>query len=161
MAKGMVVYDTYFGNTERVAQAIGAALADRVPMTVRKVSEATPADLQGLSLLVVGAPTRAFHASPAIGKWLSTLPRSALAGVAVAGFDTRMWMDDRKTPGILRFMAGIFGYAAEPIARKLVRAGGKQAAPPAGFYVTDTEGPLKAGELDRAAGWARQIADGL
>jgi hypothetical protein len=28
---------------------------------------------------------------------------------------------------------------------------------PEGFYVQGTEGPLKQGELERAASWARQI----
>lgn len=38
-------------------------------------------------------------------------------------------------------MVGLFGYAAEPIAKRLKKAGGKEAAAPAGFIVTDTEGP--------------------
>jgi hypothetical protein len=29
--------------------------------------------------------------------------------------------------------------------------------PPEGFYVEDTEGPLRAGELDRAAVWANRV----
>lgn len=56
-------------------------------------------------------------------------------------------------------MVGLFGYAAEPIAKRLKKAGGKEAAAPAGFIVTDTEGPLQDGELERAADWARQIAE--
>ena len=79
----------------------------------------------------------------------------------MAAFDTRMVVDGPKVPGILRFMAGIFGYAAEPLAKLLVGKGGKQAAPPAGFFVQDSEGPLNVGELERAAGWARQVAAGM
>lgn len=54
-------------------------------------------------------------------------------------------------------MVKIFGYAAEPIARQLMKKGGTLALPPEGFYVKASEGPLKDGELDRAAAWARQI----
>ena len=52
----------------------------------------------------------------------------------------------------------IFGYAAKPIADRLEKKGGQLAVPPEGFYVTDTEGPLVEGELERAAEWARKIA---
>ncbi len=36
--------------------------------------------------------------------------------------------------------------------------GGQAILPPEGFIVEDKEGPLRAGELERAAGWGRQIA---
>jgi flavodoxin I len=51
----------------------------------------------------------------------------------------------------------LFGYAAEPIAAKLQKKGGTLAAPPEGFFVGGTEGPLKEGELERAAQWARRV----
>jgi flavodoxin I len=54
-------------------------------------------------------------------------------------------------------MAHMFGYAAEPIAASLVKHGGTQILPPAGFFVMDTEGPLREGELERAAAWGREI----
>jgi flavodoxin I len=57
----------------------------------------------------------------------------------------------------LTVMVRIFGYAAESIAARLVRKGGTQAANPAGFFVTGTEGPLKEGELERAAAWAKSL----
>jgi hypothetical protein len=50
------------------------------------------------------------------------------------------------------------GYAAPRIARALEKKGGNLAAPPEGFFVEDKEGPLKAGELERAAGWAKELA---
>ena len=49
----------------------------------------------------------------------------------------------------------IFGYAAPEIARSLERNGGTLLAPPEGFVVLGMEGPLKEGELERAAGWAQ------
>jgi hypothetical protein len=58
----------------------------------------------------------------------------------------------------LTFMEGIFGYAAEPIAKALVKCGGLQAVPPAGFFVHGSEGPLWDGELERAKEWGKQAA---
>ncbi|MDW7650182.1 MAG: hypothetical protein SCK29_00780 [Bacillota bacterium] len=54
-------------------------------------------------------------------------------------------------------MAKRFGYAAKPIADKLVRKGGSLASTPEGFYVKDSEGPLKDGELKRAGDWAATL----
>ena len=74
----------------------------------------------------------------------------------MAAFDTRADME-AVSPRFLRIMARTFGYAAEPIAARLVKQGGSQAIPPAGFLVKDTEGPLKDGELERAAAWGQAI----
>jgi hypothetical protein len=54
-------------------------------------------------------------------------------------------------------MVKLFGYAAIPIANRLRKKGGELALPPEGFIVEGTEGPLRRGELERAADWARQL----
>lgn len=146
--KTLVIYDSYFGNTEKIANAIGKELKGRVV----KVSDIKPSDYDGLDVLVVGSPTRAFNPTPAITNFIKSLD---LDGIKVAAFDTRM--DVSKAPGILKFLAGIFGYAAEPMNKKLIRNGGKEIVEPIGFMVEDTEGPLEEGELERAKKWAQKI----
>jgi hypothetical protein len=64
--------------------------------------------------------------------------------------------EDIKSP-ILRFLVKTGGYAAKSIAKRLEKAGGKLAAPPEGFAVKGTEGPMKQGELERAAEWAKRL----
>jgi flavodoxin len=162
--KALVVYDSYYGNTEAVGRAIGEALgqASGTPADVQtmRVGDVRPEQLTGLDALVVGSPTRAFQATPPVKAFLRGIPAGALNGVRVAAFDTRV--DAENTgPAILRFLARLFGYAAEPIAKRLRRMGGQQAAPPAGFVVLGTEGPLQEGELERAAEWARGIGQGF
>jgi len=148
----LVFYDSVFGNTEKVAQAIGGALGAQV----LRVGDVKPEQLSGLDALIVGSPTRAFSATPAVKQWLKSLTPKRLSGVRVAAFDTRMDVKQVNSR-ILTFFAGIFGYAAEPIAAQLMKKGGVQATTPTGFIVTASEGPLKEGELERAAEWARQI----
>ncbi|MGI6377126.1 MAG: flavodoxin family protein [Anaerolineae bacterium] len=162
--QALVVYESFFGNTERVANAVGAGIGEAVvgepgAVAVRKVSEVSPADLAGLQLLVVGAPTRAFRPSPGVAQWLRGLSVGALSGVAVAAFDTRISPQDANS-AVLRFMVRLFGWAAEKIAKGLTARGGHEAAPAMGFFVAASEGPLKEGELDRAAAWARQVVAG-
>ncbi len=155
--KALIIYDSFFGNTEQVARAIGGALGNPEDICVNRVSEVRPEQLQGLDLLIVGSPTRAFRPSEATQKFLKGLAPDALKGVRVAAFDTRMDVNG-STPAILRFFAKIFGFAAQPIAKRLKKSGGELVTSPEGFIVKDTEGPLKDGELERAAAWARGIA---
>ena len=155
--KAMVVYDSVFGNTGQVAQAIGEGLGSPEQVEVRKVGDVQPEELAGLTLLVVGSPTRQFSPTGAITSLLKSIPKDGLKGVKVAAFDTRYAESEIEKVRILAFFVRIFGYAAKPIADRLEKKGGELAVPPEGFYVTDTEGPLFEGELERAADWAKQI----
>jgi flavodoxin I len=141
--KALVVYDSVHGNTEKIAQAIGEAIGGQV----LRVGEVSPADLQRFELLIVGSPTHGGWFTEGIKGLLEASP--ALEGVNVAAFDTRtasIW--NRILP---------FGYAAPRIARSLEGSSGNLLAPPEGFVVLGTKGPLREGELERAADWARQI----
>jgi flavodoxin len=110
----LVVHDSVFGNTEKVAQAIAAALGTQaVP-----VGQADAAQLCGLDLLVVGSPTRGFRPTEGISKLLSALPKNHLAGVRAAAFDTRMVLETIDSKA-LRFLVDKGGYAAITIAKSL------------------------------------------
>ena len=156
--KAMVVYGSVYGNTEKVAQAIGQALGTADDVEVVPAGSVKPERLADLTLLVVGSPTQKFRPIGPVTNLLKSLPGNALNGVKVAAFDTRFPESKIEEVGILAFFVRIFGYAAKPIADRLQKKGGQLAVPPEGFYVTDTEGPLVEGELDRAAEWARKIA---
>lgn len=147
--KTLVIYDSVFGNTEKIAQAIAAVLSTQaIP-----VSQADAGQLRGLDLLVVGSPTRKFSPTEDIHKLLNSLPKNHLAGVRVAAFDTRITLETIDSK-VFRFIVAKGGYAARTIAKSLEKKGGQLAAPPEGFFVTGEQGPLKDGELERAAGWA-------
>lgn len=154
--KVLVVYDSFFGNTEKVANAIGEALQPQHTVTVARTNEVTPEQLEGVELLAAGSPTRGFRPSEFTLAFLNRLSSGSLRGVRVAAFDTRIDMSKHKN-AFLRFIGKFFRYAAEPTAAALVKAGGTQAGPPAGFYVEASEGPLRTGELERAAAWARSL----
>ncbi len=154
--KVLVVYDSVYGNTEKIAQAIGAALGSHGDVKVVRVGEAKLEHLAGLDALLVGSPTHGGRPTPAMQAWLKALARDSLKGVKTAGFDTRTDVAEINSR-ILKSFVGLFGYAADRIAPELVKKGGSQAMPPGGFFVHGKEGPLKDGELERAAAWARQI----
>jgi flavodoxin len=148
----LVVYDSVFGNTEKIAQTIAAALgAQAVP-----VSQATTEQVRNLDLLVIGSPTRGFRPTEGISKMLNGLPKNHLAGVRVAAFDTRIVLETIGSKP-LRFLVDKGGYAASTIAKALEKKGGVLAASPEGFFVTGEQGPLKDGELERATDWAGHL----
>lgn len=151
--KALVVYDSVFGNTEKIAQAISSALGSE-EVQISRINDINPEQLAGLGLLIVGSPTRAFRPTKAITDFLNRIPSNGLKGVDVAAFDTRISTTDVNSR-LLNVLVKLFGYAAKPIADKLTKKGGELVMPPEGFLVKDSEGPLKDGELERAADWAR------
>ncbi len=150
--KCLVLYDSIFGNTEKIACAIGEALETQA----LSVNEVGPQDIQDLDMLIVGSPTRGFRPTKAITEFIRYLPDRGLQNVQVAAFDTRIRITDVNS-AFLTFMVNIFGYAAQPIANGLKGKGGKLTINPEGFFVEDREGPLFIGELERAQDWARTL----
>jgi len=154
--KILIIYDSFFGNTEKIAMEMGKTLGRGNDVTVLRITEAHQDALAGVNLLMVGSPTRAFKPSAPIRSFLKHIPSGTLSGVKVAAFDTRVVMDEVDSR-MLHVLVKWFGYAAKPIADRLVKKGGTPVAQPEGFFVGGTEGPLKDGELKRAAAWARDI----
>lgn len=155
--KALIVYDSFFGNTEKVARSMGDALASGGNVEVVRAEDVKIEHLKGLDLLIVGSPTRAFRPSPATGGFLGKIPEGALKGVKTGAFDTRIDEGDVSLP--LRVLMRIFGYAAGRISADLRKRGGRVGTAPEGFIVGGKEGPLKEGELERAADWARGLAE--
>lgn len=157
--KALVIYDSEFGNTEQIAQAISRALGAYGEVAAAKEREVRLDHLAGLDLLVVGSPTQRFRQLPAISAMLDGFPQNSLKGVKAAAFDTRLTMGEINKTAVLAFfvkLAGDSAYAAKHIANQLKKKGGQLIAPPEGFYVDGMKGPLVQGELERAAEWAKQ-----
>jgi len=166
VADALVVYESMFGNTQQVAQAVAEGMAGFLSVEVVEVG-AAPAGLPGeTALLVVGAPTHAFGmsrpntrqdaarqgapdalVSPTIGvrEWLAELEPAAQSRTAAAAFDTRI-----RVP--------LPGSAARAIRRRLRNLGFTLAGPARTFSVKGTRGPLADGELDAARVWGRALA---
>jgi hypothetical protein len=177
--RALVVHESLFGNTRHIAEAIaeglragpegGAAPAAAgvggLEVEVVGVTEAPPTIPAGVELLVVGGPTHAFglsrpstrHSAGEQGappeladgagmrEWLGALEPSA-AHLAAAAFDTHI---DRP------HLPGAASHAAE---RRLRKLGFTMLVPGESFFVEDVEGPLIAGEHERAVRFGRQLA---
>ena len=163
--KALVVYESMFGNTERLARAVADGLAaGGAEVHVRPVAQA--GGVVDYDLVVLGAPTHAFSlsrpstradavrqgADPArvgssgLREWLDELPETGPAP-RFATFDSRA-AKARHLPGS----------AARRTARALRSGHHPVSTRPASFYVRDVDGPLLDGEEDRARDWGRQLA---
>ena len=144
--KALVVYDSLFGNTEKVAQVIAAGLDTGEGIGLARVNTVTPQDTMGLDILIVGSPTHRQRPTEAVKAFLNNLQPNVLSGVRAAAFDTQ-------------YRSRLSGSAAKKIEKALRRQGCSIVAPAIGFFVTAREGPLAEGQLDRATAWAKQILE--
>ena len=147
--RALIVYDSVYGNTEKIARAIAEAISPSGEVKVVQAGEASPSELESIDLLIVGSPTHGGRPTPAIQDLINKMPQPSLQGINVAAFDTR----------IPTKLVRVFGYAAGRIAGNLKKKGVTLVASPEGFFVTASKGPLKEGELERAAGWAKGILE--
>jgi hypothetical protein len=159
--KAIVVYESVWGNTERIARAVAEGLGPDT--TLLSTAEANPAALAGADLLVAGSPVFGFSvpsdqaidgiranpgngpapdvSQPSMRSWLTTVPQGK--GRAAA-FETRIWWSP--------------GGATSGILRALEKAGYEPVAKGQRFIVKGKHGPLRDGEVDRARRWGEELA---
>jgi flavodoxin len=150
--KALVIYDSKYGNTERIARAI----ADGIGGEARHFGDVDKPAVAGYDLIVAGSPTQGGRPTTALNNWLYDLPGGSLKGTEAAAFDTRFDPADRGVG--LRLLMRVIGFAAPKVAKALRVKGAREASPPEGFIVMDTEGPLREGELERAKAWGEALA---
>lgn len=153
----LVVYDSYFANTQQIAEAIHNATAGAHHSVLLKVKDVDAGRLKNIDLLIIGSPTRGFRPSGNTTAFLRSIPANGLKQIKTAAFDTRIQLDTIKS-ATLRLMVKTGGYAAKSIARQLKKKGGEAVSEPMGFFVTGEQGPLAENETGRAAEWAKRIA---
>jgi hypothetical protein len=161
--KSIVVFESMFGNTERVARAIAEGLQRCGDVELVEVGDADPS-MGFVDLLVVGGPTHAFGMSrestradaqrqagdtPVVSRrggvrdWVTRLEGVRVGSLAT--FDTKV--------GKARHLPG----CARGLAKTLRRRGYTLAVPAQRFLVEDTLGPLTDGELARASRWGAEL----
>jgi len=168
--RAVIVYESMFGNTHAIADAVGKSLEPMLEVVVVPLAEAGRERLGDADLLVVGGPTH-FHGmsrsssrkwaagmaqkpgndlvldrdaeGPGVRDWLASLGNG---DTKVAAFDTRF-----------NGLAGFTGRASKAISRKLRKRGFEVVAKPESFLV-DSKHHLQPGEETRAQEWGKRLA---
>lgn len=154
----LIVYDSIYGNTAKIAEAVADRLGRDNHVTTVAVQQAAKLDLSDTDLLIVGSPTRGFQPTPNISEFIAALA-PASTDLTAAVFDTRLDLETINPPP-LRWVVEVGGYAATRMASGLRNHGIVLRGDPGAFLVTGTEGPLKTGELERARDWAGDLLTG-
>jgi len=171
--RAVVVYESMYGNTHLVADAIGTGLGTALEVSVVPVSHADPAVLADADLVVVGGPTHAHGMSrpatrkaaaeaankpvspletepdalgPGLREWFSSLSQYP---AKAAAFDTR-----------IHGPATLTGRASKRVARLLRAHGFDVVAEPESFLVTKQD-RLEPQETTRAREWGARLAASL
>lgn len=149
----VVIYDSRFGNTERIAEAIGRGIGMSSGVRVMSTVEAaglSQALVPRPDLLLLGGPTQRRGPSPALRAFINA-PPAAMRGIPAACFDTRY-----RGPVLL------MGSAASGAAKVLAEAGAAFVAPPESFFIVRKGSMelqrLEPGEIERAEQWGREVA---
>ncbi len=150
--KTLIIYDSLYSNTEKLAQTIGKEITDA---RVVHVSKTNSNSINDIDLLIVGSPTHGGRPSPAIKQLLTDIINRQLTKTRIATFDTGIPAQGQSK--FLQFIIKIFGYASPHINKALISKGATQAVKPMTFWVRGKEGPLVDGELERAREWIRAI----
>lgn len=145
----LVVYDSQFGNTRKLAESMARAAQTHGRARLLGLDMVVPSDLGAVDLLLIGGPTQRHGLSARMRQFTDGLNASARSGMVAASFDTRY-----------RMSTAISGSAARAIAKRLKRSGIHVFADPESFFVTREKPPtLEAGEIERAATWASRLAN--
>ncbi|KQY46396.1 hypothetical protein [Cellulomonas sp. Root137] len=161
----LLVFESMYGSTAAIAEAIAAGLADlRIPTTVCEVGLAdVPSFSTRPSLLVIGAPTHQRGLSTARTR---DVARGDVAETVSRGDGVREWLDQlvgrvsgQPTAVFDTAVAGrLSGSAAATIGKRLTKAGAVLVVPPESFTVTGRSSGLLPDELEHARSWGRSLA---
>jgi hypothetical protein len=171
----VIVYESMYGNTRQIAEAIAEGFTPHDSVRILPVSDIDPDAedvLDGADLIVVGGPTHAHSIS-------RPTTRKAAADAAVK--DAHLALQPGATGQGLREWFGMLGHldmwaaafdtrldapamftgrGSVRIDRVLHHRGAHRLAEPESFFVTKAN-RLSAGELERARGWGRRLAESV
>jgi hypothetical protein len=171
-----IVFESLYGNTHEVAEAIAAGMTEAQPdaqIDVCRVGEADSERASGADLLVVGGPTHMRGMTTGLSRKLGVSAEGKKEPderhdlePGAEGPGIRDWFhvlpksaDHRPAAAFdTRIGARLAGGAANGIASRLHRHGYTVLVEPEAFYIRDDgEGPLKDGEVDRARAWGAEV----
>lgn len=152
----LIVFDSYFGNTEKIAMAMMDVLkADHSVSTVHveKVAEEL---LSEVDLVIIGSPTRYFKATKAIVNFIKGIHYKTYSDIRFAVFDTRMEFSHSQTRVMSLFKWG--NKVASVMMKVLIeQKGGIVISDAKAFFTDDLEGPLRSGEIVEAKRWVNEV----
>lgn len=170
----VVAYESMYGNTRQIAEAIAEGLKPLGELEVVSVNAGDESTADEADVLIVGGPTHMHGLATSMSRKAAADAANEEDDVelepgAVDGPGLRQWLGQGQGDGKraaafdtrLDKSPIITGMAARGIAKRLRRRGYELITDPESFLVEDSEGPLADGELERAKAWGASLAEKL
>jgi len=152
--KGIVIYDTSYGNTRKIAETITETLKESgIEVDLFYVKKVKRLSAKDYDFLVLGSPTRMGTMSFTVKRFLGKVKGEEWANKPFAAFDTENPENIEQS----RIQNKEWS-AAEKIAKKLTEKKLNQALPVLKAVVLGWKGPLQEGEIERTKEYARELA---
>lgn len=162
MTRALVVYESMYGNTQRVAQAIADGLSTHLKVGVTEVGTAPLVLPPDVALVVVCGPTHAFSMSRPDSRSSAAQKREPVS----LGLGLRDWLEqvewdpDRVLVATFDTKIGKPRFFWGSAARRAVKRRGVEVLAAKDFYVgfSPIDDALEPGEVERARAWGDQLA---
>ncbi|MFC0678724.1 hypothetical protein ACFFGH_12820 [Lysobacter korlensis] len=169
--RALVVYESMFGTTRELSEAIAAGLKRSLDVRLCRADEVQTEDASAAELLVAGGPAHSqSSATPASRQEAAVWGEDPATGLRVDLTEMttgpREWFDELESvPGLFAAFDArtdipklLTGAASVRIGRELRLRGSTPVVPPESFLLTRSGG-LKSGEAERARWWGEQVAE--
>jgi hypothetical protein len=160
--RAIVVYESHYGNTEKIARAIAEGIGPEAQAL--NTTEATPRVVASADLVVAGAPIMALGLpSESMIETIAKDPKAPVPG-DVSHPSLRNWLEHLEPVNATRAVSFETklrwspGGATGGIDQRLRQAGFRTVAKGQKFVVATPYGPLRDGELERARAWGHELA---
>ncbi len=150
--KGIVIYDTSYGNTQKIAETIAETLKESgIETDLFDVKNVKKLNANDYNFLVLGSPTKFGTMSLTVKFFMGKVKSEEWMNKPFAAFDTENPENVEKKQGS----------AGEKIAEKLVEKKMNQLVPVLKALVLEMKGPIVEGEIERTKVYARELAGKL
>ncbi|HUS49684.1 MAG TPA: flavodoxin family protein [Candidatus Paceibacterota bacterium] len=151
LVKTIIVYDSWFGNTQGVAEAIGKGIdeIEKTAVVIKKIKEIDPIEVLASDVLLIGSPNHMGGPTRSVKKFIDTLGLLELDGKKVAVFDTYV----RKNVHIGKTVRKMEKRINEKISSLKLIVGGLS------IQVKGVRGPIMSGELSKCTTFGKKIAN--
>jgi flavodoxin len=147
MAKAVIIYESVYGNTKQVAEAIAGGLGEAgVEVTLHALKGVDTATLKDYDAVLVGSPNHVGGATIAMRRFIGKLGKLKLDGKWVAAFDT--------------YGGSAHAQALKNMSDSLAKSapGMKLVIPGLSVKVMGMKGPIAEGELPRSREFGKSLA---
>jgi len=147
--KALIVYDTKYGNTKKVAELIGEGLKsiEENEVIIEKAEEIDLNKEEIYDLILIGSPNHYGTYTKPIKNFISNLPESSLKGNSYAVFDTFMYKNYQ------RVVKGMEKHIKEVMPNMTKKS------PSLSIRVASNKGPIKDDELPRCKEFGIKLAN--